>query len=157
MNADLPNRLLPSEPGQLDVDTLECLWELFAAIANIWGTKEGSANLNSPLAYRSQWLEFIDAKTLHRPSYVTEYRTGVETLRELHQRHGAGVWNELMFGPSRQAALTTKVGHLRHYVAEEFIRVWLVAGGFKAYGAGNYNGFVSGSRFATAPPYRFVQ
>jgi hypothetical protein len=174
-NAELPERLLPAEPGPVSPGDLEILWQLFVAIATAWGdgcrghesnghASGGHTSLESalghgspdPLALRSQWLEFIEARTLTAPSYGAEYRSAVLTLEELNRVHGSAMWDELLFGESRGASVTSRLGHLRRYVVEEFIKVWLVSGGFKAFGAGNYNGYVSGSRFAVQSPYRLL-
>ncbi|MGD9644713.1 MAG: hypothetical protein AB7U73_03310 [Pirellulales bacterium] len=148
---ELPERLLPARPGRLTPAELRPLWELFAAIGDAWS--DGSL---PPERQRSHWLEFIEVRTLTEPSYVAEYRSALLALEELRQQHGSGMWQELFFGETRTAPLTTRRGHLRRYVVEEFIRVWLTSGGFKEFGAGNYNSFVSGSRYAVNSPYRLA-
>ena len=147
----LPERLLESAPGELSAAELAPLWELFAAIGQAWG--DGSLD---PRRQHSHWREFIAVRTLSEPSYLAEYRSAVLVLDELRQQHGPQLWHELFFGSVRAEAPTTARGHLRRYVVEEFIKLWLTSGGFKAFGAGNYNSYVSGSRFAVKPPYRLA-
>lgn len=177
MDAELAERLLPAEPGPIASGDLEILWQLFVAIATAWGSdgERPRSNGNAlsghasnghtsghssghgspdPLALRSQWLEFIEVRTLTAPSYGGEYRSAVLVLEELNRIHGPAMWDQLLFGEHRTAPITSRLGHLRRYVVEEFIKVWLAAGGFKAFGAGNFNGYISGSRFAVKPPYR---
>ena len=164
LDAELPERLLPAEPGPISPNDLEILWQLFVAIATAWGGNRHESNGHAldrggspdPLAQRSQWLEFIEARTLTAPSYGGEYRSAVLVLEELSRVHGPAIWDELLFGASRSAPPTSRLGHLRRYVVEEFIKVWLASGGFKAFGAGNFNGYVSGSRFAVQAPYRLL-
>lgn len=176
LDEELPERLLPAEPGPVSPDDLKILWQLFVAIATAWGSggrrgheSNGQASNGhtspesisasgspDPLALRSQWLEFIEVRTRIAPSYGGEYRSAVLVLEELSRVHGPAVWDELLFGASRSAPPTSRLGHLRRYVVEEFIKVWLAVGGFKAFGAGNFNGYVSGSRFAVQSPYRLL-
>ena len=167
LDEKLPERLLSAEPGPVSPDDLKILWQLFVAIATTWSghrhesngqvlERNGSNGHGSPdpLALRSQWLEFIEVRTRTAPSYGGEYRSAVLVLEELSRVHGSAMWDELLFGASRTAPMTSRLGHLRRYVVEEFIKVWLAVGGFKAFGAGNFNGYVSGSRFAVQSPYR---
>jgi hypothetical protein len=174
LDTELAERLLPAEPAPISPGDLEILWQLFVAIATAWGgdgdrprsnctTADGPASNGNasnrgaapdPLTLRSQWLEFIEVRTLTAPSYSGEYRSGVLVLEELNRIHGPAMWDQLLFGDYRTAPPTSRLGHLRRYVVEEFIKVWLAAGGFRAFGAGNFNGYISGSRFAVQPPYR---
>ena len=169
LDEKLPERLLPAEPGPVSPDDLKVLWQLFVAIATAWGGHRRESNGQAldrngsnahgspdPLALRSQWLEFVEVRTLTAPSYSGEYRSAVLVLEELSRVHGSAMWDELLFGVSRTAPITSRLGHLRRYVVEEFIKVWLAVGGFKAFGAGNFNGYVSGSRFAVKAPYRLL-
>lgn len=146
---ELPQSLLPATPANLTSDEIEGLWEVFVAISTLWGSSE----LN-PLHQRSQWLEFIEVRTTQPPSYVEEYRSALSVIEELKSLHPQDAWNRLMLQHGAPAALTNRLAHARKFVVEEFIRVWLLTGGFKAYGAGNYNGYISGSRFAVQPSYR---
>jgi hypothetical protein len=131
---------------------LDKLWEVFVRIGKTWG-----AAGDDPLYQRSQWLEFIAARCKEEPSYLAEYRSGLGVLAELKATHGDGVWDVLFFNHGvTPGPPATRLGHLRVFVVEEFIKVWLTTGGFRSYGAGNYNSYVSGSRFAVLPAYRRV-
>lgn len=147
-NEATPLYLLPSNPEPLRRSEIEDLWRIVDAIHRTWGDPE-----TDPLHFRSQWHEFVTTRAEQEPSYLEEYRSGLQVLLEFGTSHPDDIWTIVFFqhgGPG----LETRFGHLRKFVIEEFIRVWLAAGGFKSYGAGNYNGYVSGSRFAVTPSYR---
>src|SRR5262245_53527600 len=123
---ELATFLLPSKPGQPPADELAGLWELFAQIGKTWGT-DG----DDPLYQRSQWLEFIAAMTDQEPSYLAEYRNALLVLAELRRLYGEGMWPKLFFEHGVSGPPTTRLAHLRKFVVEEFIKVWLTSGGFK--------------------------
>ncbi|HYT88618.1 MAG TPA: hypothetical protein VEL76_07905 [Gemmataceae bacterium] len=148
-NQELPPYLLPSNTGHLSALEVEGLWEVFVHIGQTWGAVGAD-----PLYQRSQWLEFLQVKTEEAPSYLEEYRSALAVLAELREVHSDGMWQKLFFEHGTTSPPTTRLAHLRTFVVEEFIKVWLTSGGFKTYGAGNYNSYVSGSRFAVRPPYR---
>jgi len=145
-----PPRLLFSHPGDLTVPEVAGLWEVVLAVHCTWGAKD-----IDPLTLRSQWLEFITTRTAKEPSYVEEYRSGLRVVAELLADPAGDPWERLFFAHG-STDLTNRLGHLRKFVVEEFIAVWRAVGGFRTYGADNYNGYVSGSRFAVVPSYRRV-
>jgi len=144
----VPEAMILAMPGTLRPEELCQLWRIFAAIARTWG-----ADGTSPDYQYSQWLEFIHTRTATEPSYLGEYRAGLEVLSELGEYYGESLWHRLFFAHDAQP--DTRLAHLRKFVVEEFMQVWLTTGGFRTYGAGNYNSYVAGSRFAVTPPYRF--
>ena len=148
---ELPAHLLTSDPVALNADEVGRLWELFDHIGRTWGARD-----DDPLYQRSQWLEFLQVRTEHAPSYVAEYRNAIQVLDELRRVEGDEMWQKLLFAHGTSGPPITRLGHLRVFVVEEFIQVWLTSGGFKSYGAGNYNSYISGSRFAVRAPYRRV-
>ncbi len=149
---DVPALPFTSLPGELERDELERLWELFDHIGQAWWPSG-----DSPLYQRSQWLEFVTVKCKEKPSYLEEYRSGLRVLNELKGAYGEAAWEKLLFEHAVPAGPpTTRLAHFRRFVVEEFIKVWLTSGGFRAFGAGNYNSYVSGSRFAVKPAYRRV-
>jgi hypothetical protein len=151
--AELPAGLLLSQPGELGPEQIERLWEIFVAIARQWGQPA-----NDPMLQRSQWLEFVELRARQAPSYLEEYRNAVRVLDDWKARLGDQALPTILreSGVKSEDAVTTPLAHLKRYVVDEFIRVWLATGGFRTYGAGNYNGYVSGSRFAVRPPYRLL-
>jgi hypothetical protein len=150
---ELAPGLLRSDRGDLRPEQIERLWEVFVAISKTWGDPA-----TEPLSQRSQWLEFLHVRTRQDPSYLEEYRQGIQVLEEWKTVHGAGAMTKLLTesGIKSTDPPTSPIAHVKKYVVDEFIRVWLATGGFRNYGAGNYNGYISGSRFAVRPPYRML-
>ena len=138
-----------SKPGELARADLAVLWDLFVEIGRTWGDPKDDPNYQ-----RSQWLEFIELKTKEAPSYLAEYQYGAEVYRELREIYGDGLAQALFFEHGAAEFPASRLAHFRTHVVEEFIQVWLTTGGFRAYGAGNYNSYVSGSRFAVRDAYR---
>jgi hypothetical protein len=161
--------LLPAEPRPLLQTETEALFDIFAAIGVAWGNA-----LHGSLGLRSSWLEFLKQKTTQRPSYIAEYVNAIEVMAELKSLYGAEAFTKLFFANGipqagsadrAQLRLDSRLAHLKHYVVDEFIRVQVVAGGFKQFaqphqGAEhpdhiiNYNGFIAGSRFNRIIPAR---
>lgn len=144
--------LLTGEGQQITAAELEILWKLFVAIGQAWDDVRFENNL------RSSWLEFIEAKTSASPSYAAEYSNAAAVVKELEQVHGeANVYTLLLFrngippGPP-----VTRLAHAKKYVVDEFIRVNIVASGFKSFGGKNYNGYIAGSRYNRFPKVRVL-
>lgn len=145
--------LLTGEGQRLSETEREFLWELFQAIGHAWDDVKYDNNL------RSSWLEFIEAKTTVSPSYTAEYANAVSVIKELKLIHGEVNAYTLLFfrngippGPP-----TTRLAHAKKYVVDEFIRVNIVASGFKAFGGKNYNGYIAGSRYNRFPKVRVLK
>lgn len=140
--------LLPGEGQTLTQYERDALWRLFVHIGSSWkNVPKDSTGL------KSSWLEFIAAKTETSPSYTAEYSNAVLVIDELIARYGADdAFDRLFFqngipsGPP-----LTGLAHAKKYVVDEFIRVQIVASGFRGFGGTkrgkNYNGFVRGSRY----------
>lgn len=116
-----PAHLLSTTSGDLIETQIAGLWEVFLAIHRTWG--DGATN---PLTYRSQWLEFVTVRTRQEPSYLEEYRSGLLVLAELLADPAGDPWARLFFDHGSKD-LTNRLGHLRVFVVEEFIKVWLAA------------------------------
>jgi hypothetical protein len=138
----------------LDPEQIDRLWKIFVEIARTWGDPK-----TDPMPQRSQWLEFVQLRTGREPSYLEEYHNALRVLDDLKAQHGRNAVTKLVRDPGIKSddPATTPLAHAKKYVVEEFIRVWLATGGFRAYGAGNYNGYISGSRFGVRPSYRQYQ
>jgi hypothetical protein len=178
-NQRLASQLLAAEPRTLTRAEIESLWRIFVAIGRVWkNTVYDSAGL------KSSWLEFLTAKTMTRPSYVSEYLNAISVVEELIGIYGeAAAFEDLLLDNgapldsdgvplgkplSKDGApikLDTRLAHAKHFVVDEFIRVQIVAGGFKNFirphqteirpeNNVNYNGFISGSRFNRIKPVR---
>jgi hypothetical protein len=162
----LPPKLIEAKPRALTAKERWDLWPILVQIGKQWGNLAyGSA------AIRSSWLEFLDARTTKEPSYVGEYVNALNVMRELCELYGEDeAYRRLFFDngiPSGDP--TTRVAHVKQFVIDEFIKMQVVAGGFRGFVRSedratgeiiNYNGFVGGSRFnrirrvrsATSPP-----
>ena len=128
------------------------LWNIFQAIGITWGdlhpNKQDSSNL------KSSWLDFLQSKTNSDPSYVAEYSNAVCCIDELVEMYGNDdAFQKLFFDNNIPDTLTmTKLAHAKKYVIDEFIRVNVVASGFKSFGGPdnhgkNYKGYLGGSRY----------
>jgi hypothetical protein len=120
------------------------LWRIFMEIGRCWNNV-----LNDSDNLKSSWLEFIEAKTSSQPSYTAEYSNAVLVVGELITEYGEKeaftrlfLGNGIPIGPP-----LTRLAHAKQYVVDEFIRVNIVAGGFRSFGGKNYNGYLGGSRY----------
>lgn len=139
--------LIDPEDHHLTALQKEQLWEIFVEIGRAW------QNLDDDSAsVKSSWLEFVHAKTSQEPSYVGEYANAIAVVQELIQMYGRGeAFNKLFFANGiPDGPPTTRVAHAKVYVINEFIRMQVVAGGFKGFvqpSALNYKGYIGGSRY----------
>jgi len=148
--------ILPSGPRKLLPTEVERLWELFKAIGYHWGnTTSDSAG------QRSSWTEFVllraDSQQPYK-SYVGEFENALRVIEELNRDFPESAYEEL-FQHKTPKTLSTRFDHAKKYVVDEFIRMQVVAGGFRGFGSDpdgtnrqkrrplNYNGFVRGSRY----------
>jgi hypothetical protein len=146
--------LIDTEDRVLTKVDKEILWDIFVEIGRCW------ENLpNDSAGVKSSWLEFIQAKTVDEPSYIGEYANAIAVVQELIALYGREKAFTLLFlrngipdGPP-----TTRLAHAKRYVIDEFIRVQIVASGFKGFNKPdpyNYNGYVGGSRYNRLPRVR---
>lgn len=168
--APLVASLLPADPRPLSAGEIDNLWRIFAAIGRTWkNTYHDSAGL------KSSWLEFLTEKTVIRPSYVEEYLNAIEVVAELVSLYGEDdafdrlfLRNGLPVDKNGIPVLDCRLAHAKHFVVDEFIRVQIVAGGFRNFIQPewpkiqpdyivNYNGFIAGSRFSRIQPARTFQ
>ena len=133
--------------------TREALWRIFVEIGRQWGNLADES-----AAVKSSWLEFIQAKVGHEPSYAGEYGNAAAVLQELEELYQDRAFSLLFFDSGVSGGPpTTRLAHLKRYVVDEFIRVQVVASGFKGFGTVrslNYKGYVGGSRFNRLPRVR---
>lgn len=153
-------KLFSTSPGSLTEEEQETLWELFQQIGRVWNNV-----WNDSAGQRSSWLEFVTIRCHEAPSYLEEYRNAIRVIEELTATHGLVEGYERLFlhgelaDGSLRSPIRTRLDHAKVYVVNEFIRVQIVAGGFRGFGADengknrekhrpyNYNGFVRGSRY----------
>jgi len=149
----IPATLLDHEDRVLSAAARQSLWALFVEIGRFWGNlDEDSASVHS------SWLEFVEAKTTRSPSYIGEYVNAVSVVQELVGLHGRDAFS-LLFQKSGipGGPPTTRLAHAKRYVVDEFIRMQVVAGGFKGFAQPaslNYNGYIGGSRYNRLPRAR---
>lgn len=148
--------LLDHEDAVLSAATVEGLWKIFVEIGRCWDNLDEDST-----GVRSSWLEFIHAKTTQPPSYIGEYSNAVSVVQELGELYGSGAFGLLFFksgvpdGPP-----TTRLAHAKRYVVDEFIRMQIVASGFRGFvkpRSLNYNGYIRGSRFNERPRARLYE
>jgi hypothetical protein len=178
-NQRLASQLLAAEPRKLTRAEIDGLWRIFVAIGTVWkNTVHDSAGL------KSSWLEFLTAKTMIRPRYVSEYVSALGVFAELIKIYGeTAAFENLLLDNGEPLdsngtplnkprgndnipiKLDTRLAHAKHFVVDEFIRVQIVAGGFKNFirphdteirpeNIVNYNGFIASSRFNRIKPVR---
>lgn len=160
----LGSQLLAAEPRELTRTEIDGLWRIFVAIGTVWkNTVHASAGL------KSSWLEFLSEKTRIQPSYVAEYTNALRVVDELIgiYKSDTEAFERLFLDHGIPVnSLDTRLAHAKHFVVDEFIRVQIVAGGFKDFirpeqtsgirpeNVVNYNGFIAGSRFNRIKPVR---
>ena len=128
------------------------LWGLFEGIAQTWGRPSTDAAGHHPpraIDMHSSWTDFVEARITTQPSYVGEYSNGVEVIADLRRIDPDGWLQRLLFavvpGPPAD-----RLQHTKRWVVDEFITVWVVAGGFRTFAGRNHNGYLGGSRFDEA-------
>ena len=155
-NTAVPADLLPGDIQQLTAMEMEDLWRLFQEIGRAWNdTRSDSMNI------RSDWREFIHAKTNTAPSYTGEYSNAVSCVNELILMHGETegirklLINHGITDPTKPPL--TRVEHCKTYVVNEFIRVQVAKEGFKSWQGSNYKGYIGGSRYNRKPRARVAE
>lgn len=147
--------MLSAEPRELAPAEIEQLWELFHAIGMYWQNTS-----NDSVGQRSSWTEFIALRAVQKPSYVAEYENALSVMDELEAECGENAF-QMMFQHKLEdrEKPRTRMDHVKRFVVNEFIRMQIVAGGFRGFGSDiegknreklrplNYNGFVRGSRY----------
>jgi hypothetical protein len=154
-NTPISADLLPGDIQELTAYEMAILWRLFQEIGRTWScTRSDSINI------RSEWLEFVHAKTSVAPSYTGEYSNAVSCVSELIGLYGeAEAYRKLLLehGMPKPAPPLTRIAHCKTYVLSEFIRVQVAKEGFKSWSGSNYKGFVGGSRYNRKPRARVAQ
>jgi len=143
--------LIPGDGLLLSAEHRDFLWRIFVEIGNCWGNvRWKSSNL------KSSWLELLEAKTTQAPSYTGEYINAVLVVRELISLYGDKQAFEKLFLANNipSGPPMTRLAHAKVYVIDEFIRMQVMASGFKHFGGVNYAGYVKGSRYSLQPQVR---
>lgn len=162
--SSLGNDPIGWRPRPLMQSELDRLWLIATAIYTTWElSRIGQADpfAQDATHLRSTWTEHVRLRAEPSPasgltSYVGEYENALNILAELLPQDSsddpAPALQKLLFarpkaGAGATAVLDTPLLHAKHYVADEFMTVLIVGGGFRQFGGWNYNGFLGGSRF----------
>lgn len=145
--------LLPGEGQELSYKNREFLWRVFVEIGKCWNNvKYDSSNL------KSSWLDLIKAKTEFAPSYTGEYINAIYVVQELIDMYGEtdAFTNLFLKNGIPDGPPATRLAHAKNYVIDEFIKMQVLASGFKHFGGpnSNYHGYVKGSRYSLMPEVR---
>ncbi len=120
------------------------LWSLFGHIVRRWSDAD-------PQTMRSNWLVFIANRQRVDAAYATWFAQAASMLDERVAALGEAAAIEELLGPKAESAQT---GWALTLVRDEFIALFLSLGGFKAYGALNYRGYIAGANVPGETPYR---
>ena len=126
------------------------LWALFVAIGDHWRLGD------DPAPYRSRLASFMDNRVALNPLYRGYYDSAAATIADLITANGATRAFEILFATkvSGGAVPTAPLEIAKRFVANEFITMRLAFGGFKAFGARNFNGYFGGTNDPADTPYR---
>lgn len=143
------------EAHQISSATLEAMWALFVAIGNFW------QNVDDPAPMRSNFEVFIHNRIAFNPMYAATYGLAAEVIEELKEEHGDPGGYAFLFtnNLANEAPPDTPLQWTRQLVSNEFVALQLALGGFKAFGAKNYDGgFIGGPNIPGRPaPYRTLR
>jgi hypothetical protein len=143
----LSAEMLPAPDYPLSNDEIAKLWSLFTAIADHWKLTDLDVGL-----FRSRWLDMLEARCSGAPDYRGEYVNAVEVSEALVTALGRETAIDTIYGKTvvtTAAQATTRLGHAKFFVINDFIRCFIACGGFRGFvpHARNYSGFMGGSRF----------
>ena len=144
---------LSTELAPLSKETFDAMWEVFVHIGKFW------QNMDEPTPYKSLLYSFMLNRINLRPIYREYYFIAEKAMKELIKEKGGDKDKayEYLF-TDRDAAKTppeTLIALTRQVVANEFMALQLSLGGFKAFGAKNYCGYIGGAYIPGQPaPYR---
>jgi hypothetical protein len=157
--------ILSSPPDPLSAYQVTTLWRIFIGIESYWNLGEDTDDVarNRPwdieLA-RSRWLDMLEARSSGTPDYRGEYVNAVDVFEELvrelpgEDRAITKIYGETKV--TRQEDATTRLAHAKFFVVNDFIKCFIIAGGFRRFvkASRNYAGYMGGSRFREWPPVR---
>lgn len=127
------------------------LWDLFVAIGDHWQLGD------DPESCRSRLGVFMENRVAISPLHRGYYDGAVQVIEELVAAHGAQQAFEKLFTTKLPGAGVplTPIEATKRFVVHEFIAMRMALGGFRAFGAVNYNGYMSGANNPDEPlPYR---
>ncbi len=132
-------------------DVFASMWQIFVHIGKFW------KNMDDPAPYKSQLYTFMQNRISLYPIYHDYYILAKEVMDQLIAARGEEAAYAFLFtDPGATAsppASALAVTH--HYVSNEFVAWQVALGGFKAWGARNYCGYIGGAFIPGHPvPYR---
>lgn len=142
LSADLP---------PIGDDVFTVLWELFTQIGKFW------QNMDDPSPYKILVYNFMLNRMNLRPIYHDYYAKAPAVIKQLKDQLGPDKAYEFLFTDqdANKAPPETPVAVVRQNIVNEFIALQLALGGFKAFGAVNYYGFIGGANIpGQQVPYR---
>jgi hypothetical protein len=150
--ARVSNVVVPSE-AIVSSDVDDSMWKLFLAVGAFWKLED------DPESYRLRFRGFMENRISINPMYRDFYIVAKVLIDGLIAQLGeAAAYEQLFTNKPRIAPVTppqSQLEFVQHYVANEFIGFRLALGGFKAFGAINYCGYMGGANIKGQPvPYR---
>jgi hypothetical protein len=142
---------ISTELSTLSNKIFAAMWEIFVHIGKFW------QNMEDPTPYKSLLYSFMLNRINRHPIYQEYYVLAEKAMAELIAEKGKDKAYEYLF-TDKDAANTppeTIIALTRQVVANEFMALQLSLGGFKAFGAKNYCGYIGGAYIPGKPaPYR---
>ena len=132
-------------------DVFDAMWRLFVHIGRFWN------NMDDPSPYRSQLYTFMCNRISLYPIYHEYYILAKKVMDGLVAERGEEAAYTLLFtdASALQTPPKTPLALVRQCVSNEFVAWQLALGGFKAWGAQNYCGYIGGAYIPGQPaPYR---
>lgn len=149
---------------RLTEDEFSQLWYLFKLIEVAWQFEPIADRLRSQwedmMLARCRDIERIEPNTKAPKliSYAAEYVNAANVIAELRNELNETDLIEIIFFSNAEVILT-RLDHMKAFVVDDFIKLYVLSGGFKQFGNGklkdsNYRAFMKGSRYAETPPVR---
>jgi hypothetical protein len=126
------------------------LWLLFEGIDSAWSLGGIAPTL------KTQWVDMLHARASSGAELSGEYVNAAAVIAELKES-AALDWKDLVFFKTliaKPEEAKTRLQHAKYHVVNDFIRCFILLGGFKFFGGRNYRGYMGGSRFGDTPPVR---
>lgn len=148
--ASEPHHLSASLPP-IREEVFASMWRLFVHIGKFW------SNMDAPEPYKTQLYTFMVNRISLDPIYHQYYLLAKEVTDRLIDKLGEDAAYAFLFTDPEAADTASKsaLALTRQFVSNEFIAWQLALGGFKAWGALNYCGYIGGAYIpGETVPYR---
>lgn len=134
---------------ELTENLTDDLWKIFLKIAEYWPSEDVNVS-----QMKSRFRIFISNRIMADSKYLFEYINALKLVRPNEQQ--TDPYRNLFFNPAANVfPPNTPVARARQYVSNEFIKLYLSLGGFKAFDKSlkNYPGFIAGTNTEASTPY----